>query len=94
MSLQGRTPSTRPVTKLCFQGGPWDGRFMDWFAAPPIFEVSRVLPPVAVFVAAEDDPKPVDPYQRGTYELVPTEEDHLWRIARLYRWKGWNGEPQ
>lgn len=82
-----------PVPKLCFQGGPWDGRFINWpRPAPPTFEVGRVLPPVAMLTA--EDPKPVDPHQKGTYELVPTEEDHLWRIARLYRWKGWNGEPQ
>lgn len=83
---------TRRKTELCFQGGPKDGQFIDWYDVPPTFEVQRILPVVAV-LTVEDLP-PTDPFQRGTYELVPTDEDHLWRVARLYRWKGWHGEPK
>lgn len=86
--------TTRPVAKLCFSGGPRDGQFIDWFDAPPTWEVSRVRRAEAVLVKDGELPPPTDPYQRGTYELVPTDEDPLWRIARLYRWKGWRGESE
>ena len=85
--------ATFPVTKLCFQDGPKDGQFIDWHSAPPTWEISRVVPPVAVFIADGENLPPTDPYQHGSYELVPTEEDHLWRVARLYLWRGWHGEP-
>lgn len=74
--------------KACFKGGPLDGQFMEIPEGHLTWEVART-PDLTRGLRLDESLEPV-PIVHGRYELVPTEDDPLWRIARLYDWMGWD----
>lgn len=79
-----------PSVKACFRGGPLDGQFRELPSEMQVFEVAR--PAELTLSAISHAPGDRVDIVRGRYWIVPREDDSLWRIARLYEWRGWDDD--